>query len=103
MVEIDHRSSSPERGLRQTARQKKAPSAKFYCSLKERCSAECFSCGVRISAGRGISRRATVWFLLQGTQVCRAPQETVFFAPAVFLRQAERHVGVDQLLSLQEI
>jgi hypothetical protein len=63
VVEIDRRSSSPEnyfceRWIRQTARQNEAPLAEFY-SLEEGCSGESLSGGVRFSAERGISRRAT--------------------------------------------
>jgi hypothetical protein len=77
-------------------------------------------CEVLLLFGREVFRRV---FLLRCSDFCRegnfpesnclvfAPGDTGmqstsgnrFFAPAVFLRQAERHVGVDQLLSLQEI
>jgi hypothetical protein len=78
VVEIDSRSSSPERlfckrWLCRTAQQNEAPSAEFSCPLEEGCSRESCSGGDRISAERGISLRATC----------------LVFAPAVFNRYAE--------------
>jgi hypothetical protein len=58
------------------------------------CSAESCSGGIRNSAEKGIFRGANCQVFAPAVfEIRRAPQETGFFAPAVFYH-AEHHVGV---------